>query len=371
MEILRHFAKIFSCAGRDQISNLEPLCLTSHLEVARPNILSDLAVELLLSTADFLPPEDIYCLSLCNHRLYTAFEGWRKREKLEITTRLSDLNRLEQDNPEYFTCYSCYALHKYDCALESLRLSGPIYQQMPQSKLCYAHTKGWRRTPWLRMCMYSENSYINTHNKFCFLHLQLAMRQYHHGPRYGISVSALSFTEVKIHVTSTALRSLEAQICIEERSPVLCLRIQDIMSVKGLRADRLLSKTNGGAPPQIYQICAHIGDDKILVWIEDFVNAYRKTRTLSLLRRSCYKCNTGYQLKLREFGESIAFMMTRWINFGPGRHPGDSRRKVHSLGSQHVPLTLGSIYILSTLSLSSKLRILRRSKHCALRTWAI
>jgi hypothetical protein len=76
MEILRHFAKGFSCAGRrDQISNLEPHRLTSHLEVRRPNTLSDLAVDLLLSITDFLPPEDICCLSLCDRRLFTALGG--------------------------------------------------------------------------------------------------------------------------------------------------------------------------------------------------------------------------------------------------------------------------------------------------------
>lgn len=350
MEILRHFAKGFSCAGgRDRISNLEPHRLTSHLEVSRPNTFSDLAAELLLSITDFLPPEDICCLSLCDRRLCTALGGRRKREKLAIASRLSVLNRLEQDNPEYFTCYSCYALHRHDRASESFRLSGPIYQQMPQSKLCYAQTNGWRCDPELRMCIYSENSYTNTYNKFCFLHLQLVMKQYHYGPRYGISVSALSFTEVKIHVTSTALRSLEAQICVERRSPVFCLRIQDIMSGKDLRADGLLSDKKGGVPPRIYQICAHIRDDRLLVLIEDFVKAYRERRTLSLLRGSCNKCNTEYQLEMREFGKSnIAFMMTRWINLGTGRHPGDPRWKVHSLGSQHTPLTLGSDYILSS-----------------------
>lgn len=119
--------------------------------------------------------------------------------------------------------------------------------------------------------------------------------------------------------------------------------------MRGLRADRLLSDTNGGVPPQIYQICAHIGDDKLLVSIEDFVKAYCERRTLSLLRRSCNKCNTEYQLELREFGESnIAFIMTRWVNIGPGRHPDDPRWKVHTLGSQHLPLTLDSEYMFSS-----------------------
>ncbi|KAJ5854205.1 hypothetical protein N7534_006748 [Penicillium rubens] len=164
------------------------------------------------------------------------------------------------------------------------------------------------------------------------------MKQYHYGPRYGISVSALSFTEVKIHVTSTALRSLEAQICVERRSPVLCLRIQDIMSGKDLRADGLLSDKKEESLHEFIKFVRIYG-----------TIAYRERRTLSLLRGSCNKCNTEYQLEMREFGKSnIAFMMTRWINLGTGRHPGDPRWKVHSLGSQHTPLTLGSDYILSS-----------------------
>ncbi|CAG8909997.1 unnamed protein product [Penicillium egyptiacum] len=121
------------------------------------------------------------------------------------------------------------------------------------------------------------------------------------------------------------------------------------MSVMHLRADRLLSDTHGRVPPQIYQICSRIGDDELLVSIEEFVEAYCERRTLSLLRRTCDKCNSEYQLELREFGKfNIAFLMTRWINLGSGRTPDDPQWKVHSFGLQHVPFTLGSEYMFSS-----------------------
>lgn len=125
MENLRHFrVKFLSWARwRNKFSNHEPHRLTSpHIEVARPNILSGLVAELLLSIADFLPPKDIYCLPLCNHRLFSTFESKRSREKLQNNSRFSFLRRLQLDNHEYITCYICCALHKYDCGTKSFGL---------------------------------------------------------------------------------------------------------------------------------------------------------------------------------------------------------------------------------------------------------
>ncbi|KAJ5192606.1 hypothetical protein N7449_008748 [Penicillium cf. viridicatum] len=356
MENLRYFrVKFLSWArGRNKISNHEPHRLTSpRIEVARPNSLSGLVAELLLSIADSLPPEDTYCLSLCNHRLFSTFESKRSREKLQNNSRFFFLRRLELDNHEYITCYICCALHKYDCVSKGFGLSGPAFQQVSQSQLACARTGGWRFIPGLMMCVHNKKNWYRTHhyhhNKFYFVHLQLAMMRYHYGPRYGISTSALSFTEVKIHMTLTSLLSLEAQICIDFGSPVLCLRIQDIMSVRHLRAYQLVSDQDKQVPPQTYQICAHIVYDELLDSIEEFVDTYCERRTLPLLRTTCNKCNTEYQLELREYGkDNLAYMITRWINLGPGRSPDDPQWKVHSLGSQDVPFTLGLEHMLSS-----------------------
>ena len=131
--------------------------------------------------------------------------------------------------------------------------------------------------------------------------------------------------------------------------PVLCLWIQDIMSVRHLGAEQLVSDKDEQVPPQIYQICAHIGYDKLLSSIKEFISGYDR-RTLPLLRTTCDHCNTEYQLELREYGkENLAYMVTRWINLGPGRSTDDpQRKKVHSLGSQDVPFILVLEHMLSS-----------------------
>ncbi|KAJ5425883.1 hypothetical protein N7465_000953 [Penicillium sp. CMV-2018d] len=121
------------------------------------------------------------------------------------------------------------------------------------------------------------------------------------------------------------------------------------MSVRHFRAYQLISDKDEQVPPQIYQICAHIGYDELLSTIEEVVNVYCERRTLPLLRTTCDKCNTEYQLELREYGkDNLAFMITRWINLGPGRSPDDPQWKVHSLGSQDVPFDLGLEHMLSS-----------------------
>lgn len=336
--------------GRDQIPNLQPLHLTfPHLQIRRPNILSGLVAELLLSIADFLPPEDIYCLSLCNRRLLATFESWRKHEKLEKKIRLSFLNRLERDSPEYFTCYGCCVLHKYDNGAKNLGVSGPVVQQISLHRFSCMRTRNGQFIPEMAMSIYHRYLKSYAENEVCFIHLQLAMRRYHYGPQYGIHPSALHFTGVTVHIISTALHSFEAQMCIDFRSPVLCLRIQDIISVRHLRADQLVSDKDKQVPPQIYQICAHIGYDELLASIEEFVDIYCKRRTLPLLRTTFDKCNAEYQPELREYGkDNIAYMMTRWINIGPGRSPDDPQWKAHSLGAQDVPFILGIEHMLSS-----------------------
>lgn len=119
--------------------------------------------------------------------------------------------------------------------------------------------------------------------------------------------------------------------------------------VRHLRADQLVSDKDKRVPPQIYQICAHIGYDELLTSIKEFISIYRRRRTLPLLRTTCDHCNTEYQLELREYGkDDLAYIMTRWINLGPGRSPDDPQWKIHSLGSQDVPFILGLEHMLSS-----------------------
>lgn len=119
-----------------------------------PNTLGGLVVDLLLSITDFLPPEDIICLSLCNHRLLTVFEVQKKRQVLEGTNRLSFLARLERDSPKYFTCYVCCALHRYKCGLNTFGLSGPSYQYAAYCFIpCLRMVRGQSSTT-LQMCIH-------------------------------------------------------------------------------------------------------------------------------------------------------------------------------------------------------------------------
>lgn len=61
--------------------------------------------------------------------------------------RLSFLNRLERDSPEYFTCYGCCVLHKYDNGAKNFGVSGPVVQQISLHRFSCMRTRNGQFIP--------------------------------------------------------------------------------------------------------------------------------------------------------------------------------------------------------------------------------
>lgn len=89
---------------------------TRLFEIPRQNTLAGLPVELLLSIADFLPPVDAICISLCSNRLFDTFHRRNHPMLPSGIDKLPLLKRLERDLPSYVICYTCHLLHKYDAS---------------------------------------------------------------------------------------------------------------------------------------------------------------------------------------------------------------------------------------------------------------
>ncbi|KGO62845.1 hypothetical protein PEX2_043680 [Penicillium expansum] len=186
-----------------------------------PNSLDGLPMELIFWISDFLSPNDVLCLSMCNHRLFMAIQYKTTLPRLMGSEKLALLHRIERDLPHHFLCYCCVILHKFE-GPEIFGLTG--MRVMSRCRLPCVVNYLWREDE-LQM----QINHFSPHTDYClsFLHLQLAMKRFYHGPRCGITTELLSHVEIKEHAKSTTLYSIEAQVCTE---PVgLYLRIQDIM----------------------------------------------------------------------------------------------------------------------------------------------
>lgn len=172
---------------------------TVSYEVLQPNTLPGLAIGLLLSISDFLEPEDITCLSLCSHHLFAVFHGQKRRvSPMTDKAKLSLPRRLERDRPSHFVRYSCLILHKFD-GTETFDLSGPSISW--NSRLSCIRNLEYVKSSMEVHESYSHSQYVS------FLHVQLAMRRFFYGPRFGISTEALSYTEVQKNSLGTTLFS--------------------------------------------------------------------------------------------------------------------------------------------------------------------
>jgi len=90
--------------------------------------LAGLPAELLLSIFGFLPLVDLICFSLCNHRLFELSRRQLNRLPRTQDDKISALNRVERDFPEYFACDLCKVLHRFDGS-ESFGLHELWYQR--------------------------------------------------------------------------------------------------------------------------------------------------------------------------------------------------------------------------------------------------
>jgi hypothetical protein len=313
-------------------------------------MLPSLPPELVLCVADFLPLEDVYCLSLCNHRLLEVLKRMTNCVKMNRDSRLSFLRRLEHDHPRYFVCYYCCALQ--ECRVDSPQLVGLILldfrcgyplKQPPSRALSVLDS--------MHLMLHHSRT-VYTNYIFHFAHLNLAMRQFYYGPQYGISTNSLSFTEVRCHrpfgpqcLGSTVLLSVDTQICPEP--PSFYMRVQDIMLVKDIGVFLPTPKVKAEPNPHVFfRICAHT---PLSIHIEQIASARCGVMDYSRfadwpchLSRTCKKCNTDFMLELyTDPRDLVTLLITRWICLGPGRRPDDPLWMVHSRAEKPGGLVLG------------------------------
>lgn len=301
----------------------------SQSDIPRPNTLTGLPAELLLSIADFLLlPTDLTCFALCNRRLFALLYA-RYQTSLPAAGKDSVylLSRLERDLPAYSLCYACHRLHQYD-----------------GSKFFFGHTGSvelapcYNGSPWPLELKMRLQQPIGFHSwyKFNFADLQLAMRRFRYGPQFGISTECLSYTEVYQFESSSSLFSVDAQICPEPLG--LCLRFQNIMLANNQRPDLLFSRPHvrsRAEPPMVWYMCKHTSDIELARFINSAVQAYQCEQnaldpTTVRSTSSCICCGTESLIEVYEDGADLVLALTRWVNLGPGLSPDDRRWKVHS-----------------------------------------
>lgn len=320
----------------------------------RPTVLIDLPVELLLLISEFLSPPDISCLALCNHGLmaiFTVGDIYSLNCRLPVgypgdmaNERSILLARLSIDLPQYYLCCACLRLHLWQTVAPSSKFKPPqCFQSLDEEHR-------WLKEP-LRIQHYPSYSNYQLH----WSHIQLAMRRFYHGPRYGITTDSLFYTEVRVsrlpsaetppthqHSAKTAeeqfqsdnmtsVVSFEARIC--PTLPSLCLRVQNLAVVTRQNASMLLPERSS------VWICGHIGtyQSRFSDLIKAHINAYCSGVPRQGEFGRCQRCNTAYNVEMREFGtQDLSLAITRWIDVGPGLTPDDPRWRSHLLyESQH------------------------------------
>ncbi|CAG8340841.1 unnamed protein product [Penicillium salamii] len=288
----------------------------------------------------YLSPVDIACHALGNHHLrccfvVDAFEVFSKgRSPTPAPTdhaRTELLSRLSRDIPQYYLCFICLRLHLWK-NVGPPNSDTPIHDAHLSDLLAFANL---RLTFEIQLFSYpSLSCYI-----FQFVHLQLAMRRFYHGPEFGIPVESLLYAEVgaaqigpKDSVlpqspaskapnkdsrkdTMMTMFSAEARIC--STPPGLCMRMQDIGVVTRQNASWMWSDR------ALMNICKHIStfDTSLCEILSSQIKRYCSTTSISVPveQGRCDKCNTSWQLEIRDLDESRASIaLTRWMDLGPG-----------------------------------------------------
>lgn len=128
--------------------------------------------------------------------------------------------------------------------------------------------------------------------------------------------------------------SAEARIC--STPPGLCMRTQDIGVVTRQNASWMWSDR------ALMNICKHIStfDTSLCEILTSQIKRYCPITSTSVPAEQgrCDKCNTSWQLKIRDFDERRAsIILTRWMDLGPGLSIEDVDWKYRQLCSLSSP----------------------------------
>ncbi|CAG8252787.1 unnamed protein product [Penicillium olsonii] len=304
---------------------------------ARKAALTKLPLELLWLISAHLTPADFACLALGNRHLLNSFstDAFSKFSSVRTGTptdyeRIELLSRISRDIPQYYPCFICLRLHLWrKIQLPSL-YSPSINHNISPRDLDNCHLI-------FELPLASYPSY--THYGFYFVHLQLAMRRFYHGPEFGIPVESLLYTEVGANILEPnslliqrdvnnlsgnpqrgvmlTLFSAETRIC--STPPGLCMRTQDIAVVARKNAAWIWA----GRGYAIMRVCKHI--NTLNSDFYDILNSQIKRYCSTTDSKAhadqgkCDECNTSWQLEIRTLDESrTSLTLTRWMDLGPG-----------------------------------------------------
>lgn len=284
---------------RSRFSNHSPNVVKSHQELA------SLPGELILCIFDFLPLADFICGSLCNHRFYQLLLPQRRRLSVNMTVneKLSVLERLSHDRPEYFACDVCKVLHLYDGS-ESFGLSG---LQLACMLPCVQSDRWFSSKRTVR-----DRGVIGCVTRFSFLHVKLAMRRFYYGKGYGINLDSLTHTEIRQESGCLLYFLREAQICPKSRT--FYLRTQDIIMIP----DRY--------PPTIREIedlpsewCPPCFAEDIFVMLESIMRTFPPSQYGGVsFSYTCDLCDTDMEIEYRYRKQGTVIIITRWMSLGLG-----------------------------------------------------
>ena len=293
-------------------------------QVSRPSLLG-LPQELLDNIVDFLDDPDAACLSVCSKDLYRRL-GVNRWQLLRLDhgherQRNEFLARLGRDNPNLFFCHTCSYIHL-------VARVGPAIIGREHLPCIRSHSS--RDIPTQSFEIYGSI----LHYRLTSLHVQLAMARHRNGPKYGISMSSLSFTEIKwrkMYKVWTLL-SVEPRIIDNE----LFLRVQHWIAFD--QDDQpTFERTRGPS------ICSHInkyagkyeGKDTGYTTIDllqcqiQHVGGRASCPTCSALYR-CIDCAVEFESDAIHLEDrKVAVIITKWLNLGNGDSPTNPNWRRH------------------------------------------
>lgn len=176
------------------------------------------------------------------------------------------------------------------------------------------------------MSLRTHTSLSHSPYRLSFLQVKLAMRRFCYGPKSGISTDSLSYTQVRQHPTQSthpdtiSLFSTEAQICPKPLG--LYVRMQDIVLVR--TRDELMCDLRDWIWHTL-EICILGVLSRVITAVIESLH-HGKNASLA---KTCYGCNTYYQVELGESDSKTALIMTRWVSLGPGLTREDPLWKTH------------------------------------------
>lgn len=164
---------------------------------------------IILQIAAFLPTTSAASFALCNKK-YAAQLGTRSLNllsSLQSEDGIHFLSILSRDLPRHHACHGCIRLHLSSSTPLPANINAP-----PQPGSCI---------PASARSSYSEDGLVFISNYFsryrlCFPHVQLALKQHHHGLDHGVSLSDLSYTDILFVQGTVFLFSVDARIASDE-----------------------------------------------------------------------------------------------------------------------------------------------------------